>query len=160
MPLKFTCKQCGKDNYSKYLKPGEEFKCRHCGQTAAVPADAQTTEEMPAWTAPQRESGSSNERADAASAARNRFPMLSSFASIITVLGWILLVLSPVAFLIPVLSESHDLAVALRSGLGALFSALASIAGGQAIRCLIAVEENARGARQHLAEIARLLAHK
>lgn len=42
MRLSYPCPKCGKSIYTKYLKAGEEARCRHCGNRSAVPSYADT----------------------------------------------------------------------------------------------------------------------
>ena len=49
MALKFKCDKCGAEIITKYLKLGEEAKCRSCGAMVKVPVTATGTEEAPDW---------------------------------------------------------------------------------------------------------------
>lgn len=50
MVLKFKCEKCGGEIVVKYLKPGEEAQCRHCGAYAKVPqTGAEADEEPDQW---------------------------------------------------------------------------------------------------------------
>ena len=45
MELKFNCKHCDAEIFSKFLKVGEEAKCKSCGKTTIVPDDAEVVSE-------------------------------------------------------------------------------------------------------------------
>jgi DNA-directed RNA polymerase subunit RPC12/RpoP len=47
MALSFKCEFCGKDIIVRYLKIGEQAKCRHCGKYVAVPKEATEIELSP-----------------------------------------------------------------------------------------------------------------
>ncbi len=49
MALTFKCDKCGAEIITKFLKLGEEAKCRSCGAMVKVPAKATGTEEAPDW---------------------------------------------------------------------------------------------------------------
>ena len=45
MALKFNCSNCNADVYTKFLKIGEEYKCKNCLNVRNVPEDAQSIKE-------------------------------------------------------------------------------------------------------------------
>ena len=45
MALKFNCNNCNADVYTKFLKIGEEYKCKSCSFFRIVPEDAQSINE-------------------------------------------------------------------------------------------------------------------
>lgn len=45
MPLKFQCAFCGKVHVSRFLKAGEKFKCRNCGNSTTIPENASFIDE-------------------------------------------------------------------------------------------------------------------
>jgi DNA-directed RNA polymerase subunit RPC12/RpoP len=47
MALSFKCEFCGKDIVVRYLKIGEQARCRHCGKYVAVPKEATEIELSP-----------------------------------------------------------------------------------------------------------------
>lgn len=40
MPLKFTCPSCHTEIITRFLSPGQETKCEHCGASVQVPKEA------------------------------------------------------------------------------------------------------------------------
>jgi membrane protease YdiL (CAAX protease family) len=49
MALEFRCKECGHAIVVKYLKPGEQAKCRNCGAENIIPMDAAETNKEPEY---------------------------------------------------------------------------------------------------------------
>lgn len=90
MALKFNCKNCGAEIVTKYLKPGEFYKCRTCGAENQVPVEAAKVDEIPTHAAVRRgapfEGPGGNE---APLASWKKYPALRRIATIFKVLGWV-----------------------------------------------------------------------
>jgi hypothetical protein len=90
MALKFNCKNCGGEIVTKYLKPGEFYKCRACGAENAVPAEAAETDEITTYAAvtpgaPFKGPG----QGETPFALRKKYPALRRIATLFKVLGWV-----------------------------------------------------------------------
>lgn len=49
MAIEFHCRECDQIIVIKYLKPGEQAKCRNCGAENIIPADATETDKDPEY---------------------------------------------------------------------------------------------------------------
>ena len=57
MVLQFKCEKCGGEIVVKYLKPGEDAQCRHCGAYVTVPQTGVEAGEEPELTKMRRYRG-------------------------------------------------------------------------------------------------------
>jgi len=102
MALKFNCSNCNADVYTKFLKIGEEYKCKNCLNVRNVPEDAQSIKESEIpnpenFPDKKQNQKQGKEQVNGTTSAGSKYPALktiSGFYNFIAILSVIVAVLS------------------------------------------------------------------